>query len=67
MFWFFGREECGILVPRSGIEPVCLALKVQCLSHWTAREVLLAPLFMPGMTFRESHSCYYVAIEKIAE
>ena len=27
------------LVPRSGIEPVCLALKVQCLNHWAAWEV----------------------------
>ena len=21
MFWFFGHEVCGILVPRPGIEP----------------------------------------------
>ena len=27
MFWFFGREACGILVPRSGIKPTTPALE----------------------------------------
>ena len=29
----------GILVPRPGIKPAPLALEVQSLNHWTAREV----------------------------
>ena len=32
------RAACGILVPRSGIEPLSPALGVQSLNHWTARE-----------------------------
>ena len=39
MFWFFGHESCGILTPRSGIEPAPLVLEAQNLNHWTAREV----------------------------
>ena len=35
----FLATPCGILVPWPGIEPVPLALQVQSLSHWTAREV----------------------------
>ena len=27
MFWFFGCEVCGILVPHPGIEPVLPALE----------------------------------------
>ena len=27
MFWFFGHEPCGILAPRSGIEPAPPALE----------------------------------------
>ena len=27
MFWFFGREACGILAPRPGIEPAPPALE----------------------------------------
>ena len=32
MFWFFGREECGILVPRSGIELTPPALEGEVLT-----------------------------------
>ena len=32
---------CGILVPRPGIEPRPLAVRVQNPNHWTTREVLL--------------------------
>ena len=38
MFSFFGREACGILGPRAGIELAPLALEGG-LNHWTAREV----------------------------
>ena len=31
MFWFFGLKACGILVPRSGIEPISSALKGEVL------------------------------------
>ena len=30
---------CGILVPRTGIEPVPPAVEAWSLNHWTAREV----------------------------
>ena len=33
------HTACGILVPRSGIEPTPPAWEVQSLNHWTAREV----------------------------
>ena len=35
MVWFFGREACGILAPRPGIEPAPPALegKSQPLNH----------------------------------
>ena len=39
MFWFFGREACGILAPRPGMEPASPASEVWSLNHWTAREV----------------------------
>ena len=29
----------GILVPQPGIEPAIPVMKVQCLNHWTTREV----------------------------
>ena len=32
MFWFFGREGCGILAPRPGIEPVPPALEGEVLT-----------------------------------
>ena len=32
MFWFFGREACGILVPRPGIEPTPPALEGEVLT-----------------------------------
>ena len=46
MFWFFGREECGILVPRSGIEltPPCIGRR--SLNHWTARQVSIILLLV---------------------
>ena len=39
MFWFFGRQACGILAPRPGIEPAPPALEGE-VNPWTAREVL---------------------------
>ena len=42
-FFFFGHAmACGNLVPRPGIEPGPLAVRVQSPNHWTAREF---PLF----------------------
>ena len=40
-FFFFGRGHMsyGILVPWPGMVPALLALEVQSLNHWTAREV----------------------------
>ena len=32
MFWFFGREACGILAPRPGIEPAPPALEGEVLT-----------------------------------
>ena len=32
MFWFLGREACGILAPRPGIEPAPPALEGQVLT-----------------------------------
>ena len=42
MFWYFGREACGILAPRPGIEPAPSALEGEVLTRWTAREVPVA-------------------------
>ena len=41
-FNYWGHTACGILVPRSGIEPLPPALEaqsLQSLNHWTTREV----------------------------
>ena len=38
MFWFFGREACGILAPRPGIEPAPPALKVEVLTTGPTRK-----------------------------
>ena len=38
IFWPH-HTACGILVPRPWIEPLCSALGVWSLNHWTAREV----------------------------
>ena len=32
LFWFFGREACGILAPRPGIEPAPPALEGEVLT-----------------------------------
>ena len=32
MFWFFGREACGILAPQPGIEPATPALEGEVLT-----------------------------------
>ena len=32
MFWFFGREACGILAPRPGTEPAPAALEGEVLT-----------------------------------
>ena len=41
-FFFFlaMNVACGILVPWPGMEPMILALEMQYLNHWTAREIL---------------------------
>ena len=45
LFLFFGRTECGILVPQPGIKPVSPALGTWSLNQWTAREVLISDFF----------------------
>ena len=37
--FIFGYAACEILVSQPGMEPVPLALEVQSLIHWTAKEV----------------------------
>ena len=39
LFWFFGHEACGILVPRPGIEPACPCVGRWSLNHWTASKI----------------------------
>ena len=39
LFLCFGVEACGILSPRSGVEPTPLCIGRQSLNHWTTREV----------------------------
>ena len=41
MFWIFGQEACGILVPQPGIKPAHPCSERQSLNHWTIREVPL--------------------------
>ena len=39
IFLFFNlATPCGILVPRTGIEPAPSAVKARSPNHWTARE-----------------------------
>ena len=38
MFWFFGREACGILAPRPGIEPAPPALEGEVLTTGPPRK-----------------------------
>ena len=45
----FGHTACGILVPRPGIEPGPLAVKVRSPDHWTSRE-------FPAPPFLRTHS-----------
>ena len=42
------RAACGILVPRTRIEPVSPALEVWHLNHWTTREVPICLLMSHG-------------------
>ena len=44
---------CGILALHPGIEPMPLAVEVQTLNHWTAREVL-AILLGPSFPWAEA-------------
>ena len=46
-FWPY-RAACGILVPRTRIEPVSPALEVWHLNHWTTREVPICLLMSHG-------------------
>ena len=39
MFWFFGWEACGIVVPQPGIELASSAVETQSLNYPTAMEV----------------------------
>ena len=39
MFWFFGPEVYGILVPRPGIKPTPPALAGEVFNHWIDRKV----------------------------
>ena len=50
LFWFFGHEACGILVPQPGIKPAPPALEVQSPNHWTAREVPFPPFIFLAWT-----------------
>ena len=58
LFFFFfclHRRACGILVPRSGIEPTPSAIKAQSLNHWAPGEFphsfLNLCLYFPFITF----------------
>ena len=51
---------CGILVPRTGIDPAPLALEVQSLNHWTTREVSKAVIFvvsLDSVSMKWLHEC----------
>ena len=39
-FFWLHHTAYGILAHQPGIEPVLLAMEVQSLNHWTAKEVL---------------------------
>ena len=62
IFWFFGLEARGILIPQPGIEPTPSALEGS-LNHWTAREVpgfeaITLPFLFQGFTnFMRSPAC----------
>ena len=44
---------CGILVPGPGMKPSPLIVEVQCLNHWTAREVPTCFIFSTGICFHK--------------
>ena len=46
--------DCGILVPRPGIEPASPAVKVQSCNHWTAREFPVLFCFLIKRYWRTS-------------
>ena len=64
MFWFFGQEVCGILVPPPGIEPTPSSLEHN--NHWDTREVpksfILKGSVLVLRELRESlaFSCFYL-------
>ena len=45
MFWFFGHEACGVLVPPLGIEHCTSCIERRSLQDWTAREVPCPTVF----------------------
>ena len=49
MFWFFGQEACGILVPQQGIEHSPPVLEGEVLTR-TTREVTVSVLSYPTAT-----------------
>ena len=52
MFWFFGREACGILAPRPGIEPAPLALEGEVLTTGLPRKSQNTSAFLRAKTLR---------------
>ena len=59
MFWFFGREACGILAPQPGVEPTPPALEGEVLTtgppgkspHWLLTKIKL-PLTHKGRIWK---------------
>ena len=47
LFWLPSLAS-GILIPWPGVKPVCPAVDMQSLNHWTTREVLL---FLEGLVY----------------
>ena len=45
MFWFFGREACGILAPLTRDQTRTPRIGRRSLNHWTAREVPVQSFF----------------------
>ena len=65
MFWFFGREACGILAPRPGIEPAPPALEGKVLTTGPPGKSLDCSKFFKILLFNSKPCPDYPEIGKI--
>ena len=63
MFWFFGREACGILAPRPGIEPAPPALQGKVFNNGPpGKSLILLVLFNGYIVFHSMHEPQFIML-----